>query len=156
MIRVLKDGNNRRTWTVRSSISWTRPAMADQFETDMAVGYFSGIAMLAIVAALTLFVVFWTPAGLVVPAWFALLILLALLMLPVLWALQRPWVVSAHTEDPPETGGEYWEGVVRGAVSAREATLRAIDDLKTLNAPDNGAGPLTKLRPVDPPPQSES
>jgi hypothetical protein len=152
MIRVVRakaGDTDRRTWTVRSSISWTRPAMADQFETDMAGGYVSGIIMLGILAFLTLFVVFWTPAQVEIPAWFALLILLGLLMLPVLWALQRPWVVTAHTEEPAETGGEYWEGVVRGVVSAREETHRVADELRRWGVPNSGGGPLTRITPAD-------
>lgn len=142
MIRQVR-GADRRNWTVRSSISWTRPAMSDQFEHDMAAGYVSGIAMLGVVAVLTLFVVFWTPVG--IPTWFALLILLILLMLPMLWAVQRPWVVIVHTDEPIGTEGEHWEGVVRGLISAREEADRIADKLRTRGMPDDGTGVLTRL-----------
>ncbi|HWR47274.1 MAG TPA: DUF983 domain-containing protein, partial [Pseudonocardiaceae bacterium] len=120
---------DKRAWTVQGRISWTEPAMAARFEHDMAAGYVSGIAMLGVVVVLTLFVVFWTPAGVVVPAWFALLILLILLLLAVSWAMQRPWIVTAHTAEPIETEGEHWEGIVRGMLPAREETYRVADYL---------------------------
>jgi hypothetical protein len=136
---------DRRTWRVRSSISWTRPAMAEQFEHDMAAGYVSGIAMLGVVVVLTLFVVFWTPTDVVIPAWFVLLLLLILLLLPVAWALQRPWVITAYTAEPPGTEGEHWEGVVRGMVPAREEVDRIAEDLRTRGTPDDGTGPLVRV-----------
>jgi hypothetical protein len=135
---------DKRTWTVRSSISWTRPAMADQFEHDMT-DYAPGIAMLVVIVVLTLSVVFWTPAEVVIPAWFMLLMLLVLLLVPVLWALQRPWIITAHTDEPLGTDGEVWEGVMRGMISAREETRRVADDLRTQGFPDDGTGPLMRL-----------
>jgi hypothetical protein len=145
MMRVVQD-KNRRIWTVRSRISWTRPAMADQFEHDMAAGYVSGVAMLGVLVVLILFVVLWTPNEVVRPAWFGLLMLLLLLLIPVLWAMQRPWVISAHT--PPDSvgrEGEYWEGVVRGMFPAREETLRIADDLAEKGIPDEPSGTLTRI-----------
>jgi hypothetical protein len=144
MMRMVRAAD-RRTWTVQSRISWTKPAMADQFEHDMAAGYVSCIAMLGVVVVLTLFVVFWTPAGVVIPAWFVLLILLVLLMLPVSWALQRPWIITAYTTEPIETEGEHWEGIVRGMIPAREETYRVADDLRTRGIPDDGNGPLSRV-----------
>jgi hypothetical protein len=143
MIRVVRAAD-KRTWTVRSSISWSKPAMADQFELDLAVGFVSGIVMLGVVVVLMLFLVFWTPSGVVIPAWFVLLILLILLLIPVLWALQRPWVITAYTTEPPS---ERWEGVVRGMVLAREETRRIADDLKRLGSPEDGNGPLSRVPP---------
>jgi uncharacterized protein (DUF983 family) len=147
MMRVVR-APDRRTWTVRSRISWTKPPMADQFDHDLAAdpaSYVSGIVMLAIIVAMTLFVVFWTPASVVVPAWFVLLILLILLLLPVSWALQRPWVITAHTKEPIGTEGELWEGIVRGMGPAREETHRVLDDLRRTGIPDNPNGPLSRV-----------
>ncbi len=141
MERVVRDGK-RRTWTVRSRISWTKPQMADQFEHDVAAGYLEGIWMLVIL------VVFRTPNDVVIPAWFVLLILLILLLLPVLWALQRPWVITAETPEPVESSGERWEGVVYGILSAREETARIADELEDKGEPDVVNGPLMRVLPV--------
>jgi len=72
---------DRRVWVVRSRISWTRPALADQFEHDLAAGYVSGVAMLGVLTVLVLFVVFWTPTDVVIPAWLLMLLLLVLLLI---------------------------------------------------------------------------
>jgi hypothetical protein len=118
--------------------------MADEFEHDMT-DYGHGIVMLGILVALTLFVVFWTPAEVVRPAWFLLLILLFLLVLLVSWAWQRPWVITAYTDEPVGTEGEHWEGVVRGLGLAREETYQVVDDLKKTGSPDGGNGPLERV-----------
>ena len=138
MRRVVRAATDGRIWVVRSRISWTRPAMADQFEHDLAAGYVSGVAMLGVLTVLILFVVFWTPTDVVIPAWFVLL-------LPVLWALQRPWVITADTPDPRETDGEHWEGIVRGVVPAREEMFRIVDDLEAKGYPNEPHGPLTRI-----------
>ncbi|PZS21000.1 MAG: hypothetical protein DLM60_07860 [Pseudonocardiales bacterium] len=143
MMRVVRAAD-RRTWMVRSRISWTRRAMADEFEHDMT-DYGHGIVMLGIVVALTLFVVFWTPADVVRPAWFLLLILLFLLVLLVSWAWQRPWVITAHTDEPMGTEGERWEGVVRGMIPAREETYQVVDDLRRTGSPDDGTSALSRV-----------
>ena len=146
MRRVVRETtDSRRVWVVRSRISWTRPAMADQFEHDLAAGYVSGVAMLGVLTVLILFVVFWTPTDVVVPAWFVLLLLLALLLLPVVWAVQRPWVITADTSEPHSTGGEHWEGIVRGMVPAREEMFRIVEDLETKGYPNEPHGPLTRI-----------
>ncbi|MGH3823659.1 MAG: DUF983 domain-containing protein [Pseudonocardiaceae bacterium] len=148
MMRMVRAAD-RRTWMVRSRISWTKPAMADQFEHDMAGGYVSAVAMLGVLVVLILFVMFWTPTDVVIPAWFGLLLLLVLLLIPVLWALQRPWVITAYTTESAGTEGEYWEGVVRGMVPAREETIRIADDLIEKGVPDEPSGPLTRIAPPE-------
>lgn len=148
MMRVVRAAD-RRNWTVRSRISWTRPAMADQFEHDMAAGYVSGVAMLGVLVVLILFVVFWTPTDVVIPSWFGLLLLLILLLIPVLWALQRPWIITAHTADPAGSDGEYWEGIVKGMVPAREETVRIAEDLIESGVPNEPSGPLTRSSPPE-------
>lgn len=141
MVRA-KDG---RSWEVQSRISWTKPEMADQFEHDMAASYVHGASMLGVIVALTLLVVFLTPAGVVVPAWFVLLILLILLLVLVSWAMQRPWIITAHTTEPIEAERERWQGIVHGIIPAREEIRRVADDLRTSNVPDNGTGPLSPI-----------
>jgi hypothetical protein len=151
MMRVVQ-ADDGRTWTIHSKISWTKPERAEQFEHDMAAAsYLHGIAMLGLVIVLTLFLVFWTPVGVVIPAWFVLFILLVLLLVLVAWALQRPWVITAHTDQPIETRGERWEGVVRGVVAAREEIQRVTEDLRTRNVPDDGRGPLSRISPPNVP-----
>ena len=146
MERTVRD-KERRTWTVRSEISWTKPQMADQFEHDMAAGYLSGIVMLAIVVLLALFVMFWTPNDVVRPAWFMLLLLLILLMLPLLWALQRPWIITAETDEPVGSPGERWQGVVYGMLPAREEAAWIADGLEETGSPDVN-GPLMRVMPT--------
>ncbi|PZS39283.1 MAG: hypothetical protein DLM62_09125 [Pseudonocardiales bacterium] len=136
-----------RTWWVRSSISWTKRAMTDEFEHDMT-DFGHGIIMLVILVALTLFVVFWTPADVVRPAWFVLLVLLLLMVLPVSWALQRPWLIKVHTNGP--AGGEHWEDVVRGMMPAREKVYQIVDDLKRTGGPEDSNGSLTRVIPTPP------
>jgi hypothetical protein len=148
MMRVVR-ASDRRSWTIRSQISWTRPAMADQFEHDMAGGYVSGIAMIGVLVVMVLFVVFWTPATVVIPSWFALLFLLVLLLIPVLWAMQRPWVITAYTPASAGRESEYWEGIVRGMVPAREEAYRIADDLASKGVPDDVSGPLVRIAPPD-------
>jgi hypothetical protein len=140
MAQRVRSNPDGRLWEVQRRISWTRPAMADQFEHDLAAGYVSGVAMLGILAVLILFVVFWTPTDVVIPPWFVLLLLLVLLLMPVLWALQRPWVITAATD------GEYWEGVVRGMAAARDEMYRIVDDLQNKGYPNEPHGPLTRVR----------
>lgn len=135
-----------RTWMVDSRISWTRPQRADQFEHDMAAGYLPGAAMMGVILVLTLFVVLWTPAGVVIPGWFVLLILLVLLLVPVWWALQRPWVITARTDEPIPAEGEHWEVIVRGIISAREEAHQIIDDLRTRGVPGTGTGRLAQIK----------
>ena len=129
MIRRVRTADGR-TWWVRSSISWTRRAMTDEFEHDMT-DFGHGIIMLVILVALTLFVVFWTPAEVVRPAWFVLLVLLLLLLLPVSWALQRPWLIRVHTSGPVGTEGEHGDAgprVLRGLTPGVGVTWTASDD----------------------------
>ncbi len=134
-----------RTWTVQSKIRWTGSGMLEQFEHDLAAGYVSGIAMLGVVVVLILSVVFWTPAGVVIPAWLALLVLLLLLMVAMAWALQRPWTIIVYTDEPPGSEGEFWEGSVRGVLPAREEAFRIIDELEERGIPDDGNGPLARI-----------
>jgi hypothetical protein len=154
MRREVQAITDRRKWVVRSRISWTRPSNADEFEYDMAGGYVSGVAMLGVLAVLILFVVFWAPTDVVIPAWFVLLLLLLLLLLPVLWALQRPWIITADTSEPATTKGEHWEGVVRGMFAARDEIHRILDDLEAKGYPNEPHGPLTRIVSTAPSPDS--
>lgn len=143
MTRTVQGADGRR-WTVQSRINWSQPATAEQFEHDMAAGYVPGIAMLGVVVALVLFVLFWTPAGVVVPSWLVLLFLLLLMVVPMQWALRRPWTIVAKTE-PVETTAEHWVGTVYGMVAARQDARQVVHNLKSRAIPDDGTGPLRQV-----------
>ncbi|MGH3869016.1 MAG: hypothetical protein ACRDQ4_23435 [Pseudonocardiaceae bacterium] len=136
---------NGHTWTVHSRISWTKPERAAQFEHDMTAGYVSGVAMVGVVLALTLFVVFWTPVGVVIPAWFVLLVLLVLLLVPVWWAWQRPWIITACTDEPIATERDHWEIIVYGVLPSRQEAQQIVNDLKTRGVLDHDTGRLSRI-----------
>ncbi|MDQ4009705.1 MAG: DUF983 domain-containing protein [Actinomycetota bacterium] len=139
-------GADGRNWVIQSTINWSQPATAEQFEHDMADGYVAAIVIVGVVVALSLFVVFWTPAGVVVPSWLVLLFLLALLVLPIQWALRRPWTIVAKTSEPVGSAGEHWVGTVHGLMAARQDTRGIVKCLKSQQAiPDNGTGTLRQV-----------
>lgn len=145
MTRVVQGADGRR-WTVQSTINWYQPATAEQFEHDMAAGYVSGIAMLGVIVALVLFVLFWTPAGVVVPSWLVLLFLLFLMLLPIRWALRLPWTIVAKTlPEPVDTAAEHWEGTAHGVMAARSDTRQVIQSLRARAIPDDGTGLLRQV-----------
>ncbi len=143
---VVRD-KNRRKWTVRSRISWTKPQMADQFEHDVAAGRENQI-ILVILLVLTLIVVLRIPNDVVIPAWFVEFLLVVLLLLPFLWAVQRPWIITAETDEPIVSDRERWEGVVYGILSAREETKQIADELHDNGEPDIVHGPLMRVLPL--------
>ncbi|MGH3872560.1 MAG: DUF983 domain-containing protein [Pseudonocardiaceae bacterium] len=144
MMRVVRDADGR-SWTVHSRINWSAPATEEQFEHDVAAGYVAGIVILVIIVTLVLFVLIWTPAGVAGLSWLALLLLLVLMLLPMQWALRRPWTITAKTPEPVETAGEHWVGTVLGAMAARQDARQVIQSLKRRSSPDNGTGPLRQV-----------
>jgi hypothetical protein len=144
MTRVVQDSEGR-SWTVQSTINWSQPATAEQFEHDMAAGHVSGIAMLGVIVALVLFVVFWTPAGVIMPSWLVLLFLLMLTVLPLQWMLKRPWTIVAKTLESADTAGEHWVGTAHGMMSARQDTRQVVENLRARAVPDDGTGMLRQL-----------
>lgn len=142
MIREVR-AHDGRNWTVRSEINWSKPTLSDQeFEHDVAAGQVAGIAMLLLVIMMMLMVVFFAPAGVYFPGWLKLAVLALLLVMPVQWALSRPWTIVAETHEPLNSSGEHWVGTVRGAMAARQETTRAARHLEEHAVPDDGAGPL--------------
>lgn len=138
-------GADGRNWTVQSRINWHQPATEEHFEHDMAAGYVSGIAMLGVIVALVLFVLYWTPSGVIVPSWLMLLIPLLLMLLSMQWAMRRPWTIEAETPDPIETAGEHWSGTALGVMAARQDTRQVVQNLKTRAIPDDGTGLLRQV-----------
>ncbi|HKR49311.1 MAG TPA: DUF983 domain-containing protein [Pseudonocardiaceae bacterium] len=144
MARIVQ-GPDDRVWEVHSRINWSQPATEDEFEHDMAAGYVSGIAMLVVIVALILFVVFWTPSGVFVPSWLVLLFLLLLMVLPMQWAMRRPWTIVARTAETVATSGEHWEGTTHGVREARYETRQVVRNLKQRSNPDDGTGLLRQV-----------
>lgn len=145
MARKSLQGSDGRGWEVHSWINWSQPATEDEFDHDMAAGYVSGIVMLVVIVALVLFVVFWTPSGVFVPSWLVLLFLLLLMVLPMQWAMRRPWTIEARTDDSVATSGERWVGTIHGVREARYETRQVIRNLRQRSNPDDGTGLLRQV-----------
>jgi hypothetical protein len=141
MTRVVR-GADGRLWTLHGQMEWRWQSEMDEFEHDVAVGNTSAIMLLALVIGLGAILVFWSPAGLVVPLWVVLLILLAILFFPVRWALRRPWKVVAEVGD--DGGGqpeEKWEGFIRGVFNVRSQMKRVAKNIAIDSRPGM-EGPL--------------
>ena len=141
MIREVR-AHDGRNWTVRTEINWSRPALDQEFEHDVATGQVAGVAMLLLVLGMLLMVVFFAPAGVYFPFGLKMAVLALLLVMPVHWALHRPWTIVAETHEPLETAGEHWVGTVRGTMAARQETSRAARHLEEYAVPDDGQGLL--------------
>lgn len=140
MTRVVRAADGR-SWTVRRKINWSQPAEVQGFEHDVAAGQLAGIVMLSVVVALLLTVIFWTPAEVFLPYWLVLAFLGVLMLIPLSWAMNRPWTIIADTPEPLGTG-EQWVGTVRGLMASRSEISRVAKHLETHAVPDNGRGPL--------------
>lgn len=140
MMREVR-AHDGRSWTVRSEINWSKPALDQEFEHDVSAGQVIGIAMLVLVVMMMLTVVFFAPAGVYFPVWLQLAVLALLFVMPVQWALSRPWTIVAETHHPLPSG-EHWVGTVRGARAARQETARTVRHLEAHAVPDDGGGPL--------------
>jgi hypothetical protein len=90
-------------------------------------------------------VLFWTPAGVVVPSWWVLSFLLLLMVAPMQWMLKRPWTIVAETPATAEKAGEHWVGTAHGMMTARQDALQVVQSVKERSVPDDGAGPLQKI-----------
>ncbi|HEY3751548.1 MAG TPA: DUF983 domain-containing protein [Pseudonocardiaceae bacterium] len=145
MTRLVK-GRDGRMWTLRSQLEWGSPATIDDFEHDVSSGYAPGIVMLAMLVVLIVALVLWTPAGVVIPAWLIVALVVVLAFFPVRWALRRPWQLVANTRgDKDEQGAERWVGTVRGMFNIRTATAKVARDIEVYNMPS----PESPLYPVD-------
>jgi hypothetical protein len=139
-------GADGRLWTLRGQLEWSQPATIDDFEHDVASGYTPGVVMLVMLGVLVVALVAWRPAGVVVPAWFILLLLIVLVFFPIRWAVRRPWRLVANTPgSQQEQVAERWVGTVRGMFNVRNATAKVARDIEVYSMP-NSDGPL---HPVD-------
>jgi hypothetical protein len=145
MTRLVR-GADGRMWTLRGQLEWTHPATVDDFEHDVASGYTSGIVMLVMLIALVVALVLWTPAGVVIPSWLLVVLLIILAFFPFRWAVRRPWRIVANTAGNQEDqAAERWVGTVRGMLNIRTATAKVARDIEVYSMP-NVEGPL---HPVD-------
>ncbi|MEU5691034.1 DUF983 domain-containing protein [Actinosynnema sp. NPDC020468] len=144
MTRLVR-GADGRMWTVRSQIEWRNPAADADFEHDVSGGHGPGVLMLAIVVALGVILIAWTPESVIVPAWLVVALLLLFLFFPARWALRRPWVVAAESKKTDELPPERWVGRIRGIMTVRNEVSTVARKIEMYSLPDLD-GPLT---PVD-------
>lgn len=141
MVREVRAADGR-SWTVRREINWSRPAIIQEFEHDVAVGQVAGLVMVLFIVLMVGVVVLWTPAGVFIPGWLVAAFAFVVLLVPAQWALARPWTIVADTYEPLETSGEQWVGTVRGMVASRREVSRVIRHLERHAIPDDGQGLL--------------
>jgi hypothetical protein len=139
----LVQGDDGRDWVVRADMEWRQPATTDNFDHDVAGSYGPGIAMLVVIVALGLILIVWTPAGVVVPAWVLLALLVIALFFPLRWILRRPWTVVAETEGDlaGDRPSERWVGTVRGMFTVRGEVVKIAKTIRRHSLPDFD-GPL--------------
>jgi hypothetical protein len=141
MNRVVR-GSDGRMWNVRSSLEWSNPIAAEEFEHDVSGGPAPGIVMGAILILLTVIFIAWTPAGVYVPSLLIVALVAVILFFPVRWFLHRPWTIIAETPgDQDENPPERWVGVVRGAFNVRQEAARVARNIEVYAEPDMN-GPL--------------
>jgi hypothetical protein len=127
-----------RTWALRRRIRWRYTATPVQFEHDLTQGgapiVLGGLAL------------FWCAVGYLwlgdhvhVPWYFGIAALLTVALIPLRWAVTRPWLLTAETTGPTEA----WEGLVGGYVAAREEMFYTARNLRTRGRPDRVDGPLS-------------
>jgi hypothetical protein len=145
MTRLVR-GADGRMWTLRGQLEWTQPATIDDFEHDVASGYTPGIVMLFMLGVLVVALVTWRPAGVVIPSWLVLVMVIVLVFFPLRWAVRRPWRLVANTPgSQQEQVAERWVGTVRGMFNIRTVAARVARDIEVYSMP-NAEGPL---HPVD-------
>ncbi|HEX2300655.1 MAG TPA: DUF983 domain-containing protein [Pseudonocardiaceae bacterium] len=141
MIREVRAPDGRH-WTVVREINWSRPQKIQEFEHDIAAGKVAGLMMLGLIVSMLLAIFYWTPASVVVPWWLILTFAIVVLLIPMQWALARPWTIRATTHQPVETAGEEWIGTVRGVMASRYEAARVARHIEEHAVPDDGHGPL--------------
>ncbi|MDQ3887098.1 MAG: DUF983 domain-containing protein [Actinomycetota bacterium] len=133
-----------RVWKVSSSVNWSEPETAQDFEHDVAASGHA-VAMLVLVVVLLLTVVIWTPEGVVVPTWLVLAFLMLLLILAVLWATGRSRTIVAETPGRVEMPPERWVCTVHGTMLARQHVTAIARTLEYDGMLDDGSGPLEQV-----------
>lgn len=136
-----------RNWRVRREINWLRSGSDHEFEHDVAVGQVAGMVMMALVIVMLVAVVIWTPRGVYHPGWPILALVAVVLLVAAQWAVARPWTIVADTYEPLDTGGELWEGTVRGLRASQREVSRVARYLESHDrpVPDEEQGPLRRV-----------
>jgi hypothetical protein len=139
----LVHGEDGRDWILRAEMEWRQPATADNFDHDVAGSYAPGVAMVIVTAFLALVLIIWTPAGVVIPSWVVLALLLIALFFPLRWILRRPWKLVAETEGDAtgDRPAERWVGTVRGMFNVRGEVAKIRKSIQRHSLPDFD-GPL--------------
>jgi hypothetical protein len=136
-------GEDGRAWILRAEMEWRQPATTDDFDHDAAGSYGPGIAMVIVTVFLALVLIIWMPAGVIVPAWVWLALVLIALFFPLRWILRRPWKVVAETEGDTmgDRPAERWVGTVRGMFRVRGEVTKIGRTIQRHSLPDFD-GPL--------------
>lgn len=139
----LVQGSDGRDWAIRAQMDWRRPAIADDFEHDVAANYAPGVVMFTVALILGIVILVWMPDDVVVPSWVVLAVLLVVLFFPIRWIMRRPWTIVAETEGDStgERPSERWVGTVRGILNVRTEVNRIGKTIKKYDIPDFD-GPL--------------
>jgi hypothetical protein len=135
--------SNGRTWQVRRSIEWSRPATGDDFEHDIDAGQGAAVLILSSLAVFWIILFVWSPPYLHVPAllvW-AGVALLAVLF-PARWWTRRQWTLVAETPGDYDSPAEKWTGLIRGSTKAREEQRVVVRMLETQGTPAHADSPL--------------
>jgi hypothetical protein len=131
-----------RTWLVRRSVEWSRPATGDDFEHDVDGGRAAVVLILSALFVFWVIMIVWSPTYLHVPNWLWLFVLAVAVFFPIRWWLRRPWTLVAETSGGYDLPAEHWSGMVRGRSRAKEETRVLIRNLKTRATPGHADSPL--------------
>lgn len=140
-------GADGREWTVRTQLEWRKPATVEDFEHDVRGGNAPGVIMVAVLILFLVVLLAWMPEGVVVPAWFLLLLAMMVLFFPLRWIWRRPWTVVAETagDAKRDLPAERWVGTINGMFLVRTEAARVRKSIERHAEPDfDGA-----LRPVE-------
>ena len=131
------NGVDGRTWLVRRSVEWSRPATGDDFEHDVDGGRAAVVLILSALFVFWVIMIVWSPTYLHVPSWLWLFVLAVAVFFPIRWWLRRPWTLVAETVGSydPDLPPEKWTGLVRGGAKAKEELRIVVRRLRTQGTP---------------------
>jgi hypothetical protein len=138
------NGVDGRTWLVRRSVEWSRPATGDDFEHDVDGGRAAVVLILSALFVFWVIMIVWSPTYLHVPNWLWLFVLAVAVFFPIRWWLRRPWTLVAETVGSydPDLPPEKWTGLVRGGAKAKEELRIVVRRLRTQGTPAHADSPL--------------
>lgn len=137
-------GADGRSWSVRSNIEWSTPAVGDDFEHDVDGGRGAAVMILSALFLFWVVLIVWTPSHVHIPLYLWFVAAAVVLFFPVRWYLRRPWTIVAETEGTYEDGlpAEHWSGMVRGRARAKEEMRVVARSLRTRATPGHADSPL--------------